>query len=230
MKKYLIILLLIITTLTGCTTQSDNSIASNQMKVTRIRRTYLNNAISNVDNNIFNSLSTKDIVGDDITKLLLVQNEVPYLKNDLSTFDENIHTAFRLAEVKYQEILRLYANQLEFPLIYPDGNDYYAIETAGIDVLFDTYDDEISLEINKALDEIFAQSVKEYSELATNYNIYCESLTLLNRQSLTPINTSINILLKELFLEKVYNNIITTEKNYTYEKTSFKPKLINITY
>ncbi len=229
MKKYLIIFLFIMTLSMSCTTQSDNSISTNQMKVTQIRKIYLNNAISNVDNNIFNELKLKDIIGSDVDKLVLVQNEVPYLKTNLNTFDDDLHAAFRLALVEYQKILFYYSNKLDFPLIYPDANGYYAIENAGIDVLFSSYEDEISIEINKALDEIFAKPDKEYKDLATNYNIYCDSLTLLERQSLTPIDTNISVFLKEFFLENVYKNILTAEKNYTYERTSFKPRLITIT-
>ncbi|MFA6864775.1 MAG: hypothetical protein WCS04_03170, partial [Sphaerochaetaceae bacterium] len=143
--------------------------------------------------------------------------------------DDDLHAAFRLALVEYQKILLHYSNELDFPLIYPDANGYYAIENAGIDVLISSYEDEISIEINKALDEIFAKPDKEYKDLATNYNIYCDSLTLLERQSLTPIDTNISVLLKGFFLENVYKNILAEEKNYTYEKTSFKPRLITIT-
>ena len=74
----------------SCTTQSDNSITTNQIKVTQIRKIYLNNAISNIDNNIFNEQSLKDIIGSDVDKLVLVQNEVPYLKTNLNNLSRLI--------------------------------------------------------------------------------------------------------------------------------------------
>lgn len=229
MKNYLILLLLIITTLTGCTTQSQNTISDNQEIVSNVRSIYLKNAINSIDNDIFNKITFEDIMFKDIDQLILVQNEVPFLKNNLLEFNKSIHNSFRNATVKYQDILNKYSQKLEFPLSYPSENNYYFIEEPGIDVLFDNYGELINAEINTVMDEIFEKPITEYKELSTNYNIYCESLDALDRQSLSQINTDIGDKVKQLFLNNIYYSILTSEKSYFYEKYSFEPYKIIIT-
>lgn len=231
MKKYLIIVVIISTILSGCSTRgSDMSISENQEIVSNVRSIYLSNAIGSLDNNIFNNITFKDIISTDIDQLILVQNEVPFLKNNLIQFNNDVHVAFRKATITYQDILNKYSQDLEFPLTYPNERNYYAIEEAGIDVLLDRYGDLIDQEISEAMDTLFELPIKEYAELATNYNIYCESLDALNRQSLSQINPDIEKKLKQLFLNKVYSSILNSEKNYLYERNSFEPYKITIEY
>jgi hypothetical protein len=229
MKKYLIILLIAITTLTGCATQSDNQIPDNQIVVSNVQSIYLSNAIGSINNDIFNKIIFEDIISKDIEKLVLVQNEVPFLKSDLSKLDDDVHKALRKATVRYQKILNKYSNKLVFPLTYPNKNNYYTIEKAGIDILFDNYGDLISIEIDNAMNELFKEPIKEFNELSTNYNIYCESLEALDRQFLSKIDTDITIKLKKLFLDNIYSSIITSERSYYYERNSFEPYKITIT-
>jgi hypothetical protein len=231
MKKYLIIVVIISTILSGCSTQgSDISISENQEIVSNIRSIYLSNAIGSLDNNIFNDITFKDIISTDIDQLILVQNEVPFLKNNLIQFNDDVHVAFRKATVTYQDILNKYSRDLEFPVTYPNERNYYAIEEAGIDVLLDNYGELVNQEISEAMDTLFELPIKEYSELAANYNIYCESLDALNRQSLSQINPDIEKKLKQLFLDRVYSSILNSEKNYLYERNSFEPHKITIEY
>jgi hypothetical protein len=231
MKKYLIIVVIISTILSGCSTQgSDISISENQEIVSNIRSIYLSNAIGSLDNNIFNDITFKDIISTVIDQLILVQNEVPFLKNNLIQFNDDVHVAFRKATVTYQDILNKYSRDLEFPVTYPNERNYYAIEEAGIDVLLDNYGELVNQEISEAMDTLFELPIKEYSELAANYNIYCESLDALNRQSLSQINPDIEKKLKQLFLDRVYSSILNSEKNYLYERNSFEPHKITIEY
>lgn len=228
MKKYLIILLIALTTLTGCATRSNNPIPDNQIIVSTMQNIYLSKAIGSINNGIFNRILFEGIIFSDIEQLILVQNEVPFLKSDLSKFSDDAHKALRKATVRYQDILNKYSNNLDFPLTYPNENNYYAIETAGIDILFDTYGDLISIEINDVMDELFEEPIKDYNELSINYNIYCESLEALDRQSLSKINTDITSILRNLFLDNIYSSIITSEKSYFYEKNSFEPYKITL--
>jgi hypothetical protein len=229
MKKYLIILLIALTTLTGCATQDKVSNPDNQMIISNVRGIYLTNAIGSIDNDIFNKITIKSIVFNDIDQLILVQNEVPFLKANLSKFDMDVRKAFRKTTVKYQNILNKYSEYLEFPIAYPDAKNYYAIEKPGIEVLFDNYGDLINEEINDEMNELFEDAIKEYDELSTNYNIYCESLEALNRQSLSQIDTDIAGKLKKLFLDNIYSSILASEKSCYYEKNSFEPNKIIIT-
>lgn len=232
MKKYLVIILLLllfISIFTGCKTQGvNNSISENQIVVTKLRGIYLSTAIGAVNNDIFNKVTFEDLISSDIDQLLLVQNEVPSLKNDLIQFNEDVHEAFRKATVEYQKILFKYSNRVQFPLIYPNDRNYYSVDEAEIDILFKNYKSSIDVEINEVMDSLFEKPIREYRELSTNYNIYCESLKSLNRQSLSQINTDIEKTLKQLFLDKVYYSILNTEKNYIYEKNSFEPYKIII--
>ncbi len=216
-------------TFISCTTTKTNSVSENQEKVALIRELYLLNSITSFDSEVFNNMDIKNIIGADIDKLRLVENEVPYLKENLTTFDIELHTAFRLASISYQEILLKYSNELNMPILYPYNNNYYISEDNELTVLFNTFGDEINEELTQSLEKIFENSFKEYKILATNYNIYSSSLATLGRTTLTPIDINIKEKVFTIFKQTVNSSIINIEETYQFEKTSINPDNIIIT-
>lgn len=230
MKKYLLIILIFISVLfTSCQTAKINSVATNQQKISEIRKFYLLNSINSFDNNVFNNMQIKDIIGLDINKLRLVENEVPSLKNNLNSFDTNLHTAYRLASIEYQQILLKYSKKLDFPILYPYNNNYYITEDNELTILFNVFGVEINSELNKVLNNLFNRCIADYKELATNYNIYCESLTALDRMTLTQIDIDVTSKITSIFIKTVNASIINIEETYQFEKASINPDNITIT-
>lgn len=229
MKKYLLLLISISLFFTSCQTAKLNSIATNQQKVSDIQKIYLLNSINSIDNNVFNTMDIEDIIGSDINKLRLVENEVPYLKINLESFDINLHKALRLASIEYQDILLKYASKLEIPIIYPKNKDYNIGDENELTLLFNTYNDEINLELDEVLNKLFSNPIAEYKELATNYNIYCDSLRALNRMSLSQIDTDISNKIISMFKQSMNKAINNIEETYRFEKTSINPDYISIT-
>ncbi|MBK5201480.1 MAG: hypothetical protein JJE21_08115 [Spirochaetaceae bacterium] len=230
MKKYLLLILIFISIIfTSCQTTKINSVSTNQQKVAEIRKSYLLNSINSFDSNVFNNKDIKNIIGLDINNLRLVENEVPSLKMNLNTFDANLHTAYRLASIEYQKILLKYSKELNMPILYPYNNNYYISEENELTILFDTFGVEIDSELNKVLDSIFNECIIEYRILATNYNIYCDSLTALDRKTLTPIDIDITSKITPIFIKMVNSSIINIEETYQFEKTSINPDNITIT-
>lgn len=229
MKKYLLLLISISLFFTSCQTAKLNSIATNQQKVSDIQKIYLLNSINSIDNNVFNKMDIEDIIGSDINKLRLVENEVPYLKKNLESFDINLHKALRLASIEYQDILLKYANKLEIPTIYPNNLNYNIGDENEITLLLKTFNDEINFELDEVYKQLFSDTFAEYKELATNYNIYCDSLRALNRMSLSQIDTDISNKIKSMFKQIVNKTINNIEESYRFEKTSINPDYISIT-
>lgn len=229
MKKYLTILILLLTLLSSsCTTQKSVSIAETQDKIYILQKQILENTIWEIDSDIFNTLTLNDILPTQYSKIKLFENEIPYLKNNIELLDQQLHTAFNLSIFEYQKILIKYSNELDFTILYPDVNNEYIIGKSPIQTLYDTYGDEIKAEQLAILKTNFKDANYTYDQIVEYYNIYCNNLKLLNRPSLEPITEDINEKIVDIFFMKIENYLLDLENNNEFINTKINPNLINI--
>ncbi|MDC7237862.1 MAG: hypothetical protein PQJ45_08840 [Sphaerochaetaceae bacterium] len=229
MKKfgYILIFLTCITTL-SCQSVEVISISEKQTKVSDIRNYLLIQSIFNLETTDFTNLSLFEIIGDAYPNLDLQKNQIPYLNSNLKDFDKKVHLAYLNSLFKVQQILINYSDDIEYPLLYPDVNNRYIINEKSTSVLFDQFRDEIYLEMDNVLDEELDYVSKLYTQMATEYNIYCNALENLNRQSPPTISTNILPRMKTVFIKELLSQLSKNEEVLNLLYISIDPNDITI--
>ncbi|MCY1151341.1 MAG: hypothetical protein PQJ49_02565 [Sphaerochaetaceae bacterium] len=229
MKKfgYILIFLTCITTL-SCQSVEVISISEKQTKVSDIRNYLLIQSIFNLETTDFTNLSLFEIIGEAYPNLDLQKNQIPYLNSNLKDFDKKVHLAYLNSLFKVQQILINYSDDIEYPLLYPDVNNRYIINEKSTSVLFDQFRDEIYLEMDNVLDEELDYVSKLYTQMATEYNIYCNALENLNRQSPPTISTNILPRMKTVFIKELLSQLSKNEEVLNLLYISIDPNDITI--
>jgi hypothetical protein len=229
MKKfgYILIFLTSITTL-SCQSVEVVSISEKQTKVSDIRNYLLIQSIFNLKTTDFTKLSLEDIIGEAYFNLDLQKNQIPYLNSNLKDFDEKVHLAYLNSLFKVQQILINYSDDIIYPLLYPDVENRYKINEKSTSVLFDQFRDEIYLEIDNVLNEELNYVSKLYTQMATEYNIYCNALENLNRQSPPTISTNILPRMKTVFIKELLSQLSENEEALNLLNISIDPNDITI--
>ncbi|MGD6730229.1 MAG: hypothetical protein ACPKMZ_04075 [Pleomorphochaeta sp.] len=229
MKKfgYILIFLTCITTL-SCQSVEVISISEKQTKVSDIRNYLLIQSIFNLETTDFTNLSLFEIIGDAYPNLDLQKNQIPYLNSNLKDLDKKVHLAYLNSLFKVQQILINYSDDIEYPLLYPDVNNRYIINEKSTSVLFDQFRDEIYLEMDNVLDEELDYVSKLYTQMATEYNIYCNALENLNRQSPPTISTNILPRMKTVFIKELLSQLSKNEEVLNLLYISIDPNDITI--
>jgi len=220
MKKTLYIYsLLLFFLLSSCQSVEVVSISKKQTQVSDIRDYILIQSINNLDTTSFSKLSLNQIIGESYANLDLQRNEIPYLNSNLISFKTQIQKAYIKSLFEIQTVLKLYAKKIKYPLLYPNVNNKYIINKKSSTVLFEQYRDALYLEIDTILDNNLADINLLYTQMAKEYNIYCNGLENLNRQSPPLISTNILPRMKTVFIKTLLADL---------SKNELDLKLINI--
>lgn len=225
--KYSIFLFLVLT-LTSCQSVEVISIKQKQEKISLIRDYILKQSIYNLDATTYDTLTLSEIIGEANEHLDLVKNELPYLNANLSTFSTNIHLSYKKSLFEIQELLLTYGEKIEYPLIYPNVNNKYIINEKSSSILLNQYRDELYLEIENLLEKNLYKASSLYTSMAKEYNIYCQGLTNLNRQSLPLISTNIMPRLKTIFIRILIDDLSKNENNLNLINVPIDPIKINL--
>lgn len=229
MKKfgYILIFLICITTL-SCQSIEIVSISEKQTKISDLRNYLLIQSIFNLETTDFTNLTLDEIIGEAYPNLDLQKNQIPYLNANLKEFDEKVHLAYLNSLFKIQQILVNYSDDIEYPLLYPNVENKYIITEKSSSVLFDQFRDEIYLEIDNVLNEELDYVSKIYTQMATDYNIYCNALENLNRQSPPTIATNILPRMKTVFIKELLRQLSENEEALNLLNISIDPTEITI--
>ncbi len=229
MKKfgYILIFLTCITSL-SCQSIEVVSISEKQTKVSDIRNYLLIQSIFNLETTEFSKLSLDDIIGEAYPNLDLQKNQIPYLSSNLKEFDEKVHIAYLNSLFEIQQILINYSDDIQYPLLYPDVENKYIIDEKSTSILFDQFRDEIYLEIDNVLNKELDYVSKLYTQMATEYNIYCYALENLNRQSPPTISTNILPRMKTVFIKELLKQLSENEEALNLLNISIDPTQITI--
>lgn len=212
MKKtiyfYLLILILL---LSSCQSVEIVPISEKQTQVSDIRDYILIQSINNLDTTSFSRLSLNQIIGEAYANLDLQRNEIPYLNSNIITFKEQIQKAYINSLFEIQTLLKVYAKRIKYPLLYPNVNNKYIITKKSSTILFEQYRDELYLEIDSILDKNLVEINSLYTQMAKEYNIYCNGLQNLNRQSPPLISTNILPRMKTVFIKTLLADLSRNE-------------------
>lgn len=229
MKKIVIpFMLIIIFSLTACQSFEVVSISEKQTTVSNIRNYILTQSIYNLETSSYEKLSTSEIMGDAFDYLDLQKNELPYLNSNLNKFTEQIHLSFINSLFEIQQILITYSEKLEYPLVYPNVDNKYIITEKSSTILFEQFRDELYSEIDEVLDRNLTEVSALYTKMAKEYNIYCQGLENLNRQSPPKISTNIQPRIKTVFIKVLINKLAENEINLGILDTPIDPTTITI--
>ena len=231
MKKLMKYLLLFITiiTLSGCKSVEVVSISQNQEKITLIRNQILRQSIFDLNIASYQNIPLTILIGDSYENLDLLRNEIPYLSYNLNLIENQIHKAYQKSLLEIQEILLAYSEIIEYPLLYPSVESKYIIKEKSYSILFEQKGEELQLEIDNILETNLKEACYLYTDISTEYNIYCKSLEIFNRQTLTEISTYIMPRLKTLFIKKLMVDLNQNEEKSGFLNTPINPTTINIT-
>lgn len=229
MRKILYIYsFLLIFLLSSCQSVEIVSISEKQTQVSDIRDYILMQSINNLDTTSFSKLSLNQIIGESYANLDLQRNEIPYLNSNLISFKAQIQKAYIKSLFEIQTVLKIYAKKIKYPLLYPNVNNKYIINKKSSTVLFEQYRDELYLEIEIILDKNLTDIHSLYTQMAKEYNIYCNGLQNLNRQSPPLISTNILPRMKTIFIKTLLTELSNNELDLQLINIEIDPTKINI--
>ncbi len=228
LMKYLPLILIIIS-LSGCKNVEVVSISQNQEKISLIRNHILRQSIFELNIASYQNIPLTILIGDSYENLDLLKNEIPYLSYNLNLIEKQIHKAYQKSLIEIQEILISYSEEIKYPLLYPDVENNYIIREKSYSALFEQKGEELQLEIDYILENNLKDPCNLYKDISTEYNIYCKSLEIFNRQTLAEISTYIMPRLKTLFIKKLMVDLNQNEEKSGLLNTPINPTTINIT-
>ncbi len=229
MKKIVFPLVLIsVFILTSCQSVEVVSISEKQNKVSYIRAYLLTQSIYNLEISPYSNLSLEQIMGDAFEFLDLQKNELPYLDSNLQKFNQQVHLEYIKSLFEIQQILIYYSQKLEYPLLYPNVDNKYIIIQKSSTLLFKNYRNELFLEIGDVLDKNLNDVKMLYTQMAKEYNIYCQGLENLKRQSPPTISTNILPRIKTVFIKVLLSELAEKEIELGLLDTPIDPTKIKI--
>jgi hypothetical protein len=188
----------------------------------------LTQSIYNLEISPYSNLSLEQIMGDAFEFLDLQKNELPYLDSNLQKFNQQVHLEYIKSLFEIQQILIYYSQKLEYPLLYPNVDNKYIIKDKSSTVLFENYRNELFLEIGDVLDKNLNDVKMLYTQMAKEYNIYCQGLENLKRQSPPTISTNILPRIKTVFIKVLLSELAEKEIELGLLDTPIDPTKIKI--